>query len=254
MVKESYHHGDLRRTLLEAAAKAIGEEGPAALSLRALARRAGVSHAAPTHHFGDKAGLLTALAVEGYDLLANELTEEWSTSHSFLEQGVAYVRFALNHRAHFEVMFRPDLYHATDPDVIAARDRASRALYTGIADRPTTGAPAPPADPSAPASPAAADPDSSASPAVADPDASAPPAVVDPDASASSNDRAIPDPSASSTDRAISELRAAGLAAWSIAHGFATLRVSGAFPDLPGDPDEIARAVLGRLPPPGKSS
>lgn len=219
MVKESYHHGDLRRALLEAAAKAIGEEGPAALSLRALARRAGVSHAAPTHHFGDKAGLLTALAVEGYDLLANELTEEWSTSHSFLEQGVAYVRFALNHRAHFEVMFRPDLYHAMDPEVAAARDRASRALYAGIADRPTIGAPAPPADPSAPAPPAAANPDSSASP----------------------------------TDRAISELRAAGLAAWSIAHGFATLRVSGAFPDLPGDPDEIARAVLGRLPPPGKS-
>ena len=219
MVKESYHHGDLRRTLLEAAAEAIGEEGPAALSLRALARRAGVSHAAPTHHFGDKAGLLTALAVEGYDLLANELTEEWSTSHSFLEQGVAYVRFALNHRAHFEVMFRPDLYHAADPEVTAARDRASRALYAGIADRPTIVAPAPPADPSAPDPPAAADPNASAS----------------------------------STDRAISELRAAGLAAWSIAHGFATLRVSGAFPDLPGDPDEIARAVLGRLPPPGKS-
>ena len=242
MVKESYHHGDLRRALLEAAAKAIGEEGPAALSLRALARRAGVSHAAPTHHFGDKAGLLTALAVEGYDLLANELTEEWSTSHSFLEQGVAYVRFALNHRAHFEVMFRPDLYHAMDPEVAAARDRASRALYAGIADRPTIGAPAPPADPSAPAPPAAANPDSSASPVVADPDSSA-----------SSNDRAVPDASASPTDRAISELRAAGLAAWSIAHGFATLRVSGAFPDLPGDPDEIARAVLGRLPPPGKS-
>ncbi len=67
----AYHHGDLRRALLAAALEAIEESGPAALSLRDLARRAGVSHAAPAHHFGDKAGLLTALAAEGFDLLAD---------------------------------------------------------------------------------------------------------------------------------------------------------------------------------------
>jgi Bacterial regulatory proteins, tetR family len=55
-----YHHGDLRRALVEAALQAIAEVGPAAVSLRDLARRTGVSHAAPAHHFGDKAGLLTA--------------------------------------------------------------------------------------------------------------------------------------------------------------------------------------------------
>ncbi|HEV7962299.1 MAG TPA: helix-turn-helix domain-containing protein, partial [Actinoplanes sp.] len=110
-MKQTYHHGDLRRALLDAAAEVIEEQGPAALSLRDLARRAGVSHAAPTHHFGDKAGLLTALATEGYGLLVAELAEEWAATHSFLEQGVAYVRFAIRHRAHFEVMFRPDLYH-----------------------------------------------------------------------------------------------------------------------------------------------
>ena len=65
-----YHHGDLRRTMLAAAVSAITESGSAAVSLRELARRAGVSNAAPTHHFGDKAGLLTAVAAEGYDLLA----------------------------------------------------------------------------------------------------------------------------------------------------------------------------------------
>jgi hypothetical protein len=54
-------------------------------------------------------------------------------------------------------------------------------------------------------------------------------------------------------ERQPADIRAAGLAGWSIAHGFATLWVSGAFPDLPGDPDEIARAVLGRLPPPSGS-
>ena len=57
-----YHHGDLPRALLEAAVQAILEVGSAAVSLRDLARRAGVSHAAPAHHFGDKAGLLTAVA------------------------------------------------------------------------------------------------------------------------------------------------------------------------------------------------
>ena len=51
-----YHHGDLRRAVLAAAVEAITESGPAGLSLRDLARRAGVSHAAPAHHFGDKAG------------------------------------------------------------------------------------------------------------------------------------------------------------------------------------------------------
>jgi AcrR family transcriptional regulator len=65
-----YHHGDLRRALLEAAVQAIAEVGPAAVSLRDLARRVGVSHAAPAHHFGDKAGLLTAVAADGFRRLA----------------------------------------------------------------------------------------------------------------------------------------------------------------------------------------
>ena len=83
--KDSYHHGDLRRTLLVAAAAAIDESGPAALSLRDLARRAGVSHAAPAHHFTDKAGLLTALAAEGFDLLAAALNATRAETGSFLE-------------------------------------------------------------------------------------------------------------------------------------------------------------------------
>src|SRR6266536_5182875 len=73
MAKRAYHHGDLRRALLVAAVEVIEESGPAALSLRDLARRAGVSHAAPQHHFGDKAGLLTAVAAEGYRRLATAL-------------------------------------------------------------------------------------------------------------------------------------------------------------------------------------
>src|SRR5918995_5895636 len=134
-----YHHGDLPRALLEAAVEAIEEVGPAALSLRDLARRAGVSHAAPAHHFGDKAGLLTAVAAQGYQLLADTLTAARQRSADFLEVGVAYVRFAVDHRAHFEVMFRPDLYRPDDPEVAIARQRAADALYGGVRSVAATG-------------------------------------------------------------------------------------------------------------------
>jgi AcrR family transcriptional regulator len=70
-----YHHGDLRRALFDALGEAVLEVGPAAVSLRDLARRAGVSHAAPAHHFGGKRGLLTAFAAEGHRLLAQALRE-----------------------------------------------------------------------------------------------------------------------------------------------------------------------------------
>jgi AcrR family transcriptional regulator len=124
-----YHHGDLRRAILDAAIESITANGSAALSLRELSRRAGVSHAAPIHHFGDKAGVLTALAAEGYALLADALT---AAGDDFVEGGVAYVRFAVTYKAHFEVMFRPDLYHHDDPEVTAARTRASEALASGV--------------------------------------------------------------------------------------------------------------------------
>jgi len=123
-----YHHGNLREELLRAAVAAIEEDGPAAVSLRALARRVGVTHAAPTHHFGDKAGLLTAVAAEGFRLLAEEAADAWERTGNFLDVGLAYVRFATTHRAHFEVMYRPDLYRADDPEVAAARDTASTVL------------------------------------------------------------------------------------------------------------------------------
>jgi AcrR family transcriptional regulator len=87
-----------------------------------------VSHAAPAHHFGDKTGLLTAVAAEGYQLLAEATTAAWRRTGSFLEAGVAYVRFAVTNPAHFAVMFLPDLYRADDPDLEAARAQARAAL------------------------------------------------------------------------------------------------------------------------------
>lgn len=124
-----YHHGDLRTALLRAAVDAIAEVGPAGMSMREVARRAGVSHTAATYHFGDKAGLLTAIAVEGYRLLGDALVAAEQEHHSFLEVGVAYVRFAVTHRPHFEVMFQPALHHADDPELQAAKARTAAMLY-----------------------------------------------------------------------------------------------------------------------------
>jgi AcrR family transcriptional regulator len=131
-----YHHGNLRPALVSAAVQEIEESGPAAMSLRAVARRAGVTHAAATYHFGDRAGLLTAVAAEGFRLVAGALRDVEETTGSFLEVGVAYVRFAVTHRAHFEVMYRPELYHRDDAELRRARADAAARLYgTGEIDR-----------------------------------------------------------------------------------------------------------------------
>lgn len=128
-----YHHGNLRREILDAALDEICERGPVTLSMRELARRAGVSHSAPGHHFGDKAGLLTAIAVEGYELLGEALTHARDTG-GFLEVGLAYIGFAVDHPAHFEVMFRPDLYRHEDPSLVAAQAETTRLLYGPAGD------------------------------------------------------------------------------------------------------------------------
>jgi AcrR family transcriptional regulator len=181
-----YHHGDLRRALLDAAVELIGEVGPTDVSLRELARRVGVSHAAPAHHFGDKPGLLTAVAAEGFDLLADELGRAHQATGSFLEVGVAYVRFAVVHRPYFEVMFRPDLYRADDPAMRAAERRASELLYGPVTE-------------------------------------------------------------VSGGDASFDNLRA-GVAAWSIVHGLATLWLNGNLPpQLGNDPEDIARTVASYL-------
>ena len=129
MTERRYHHGNLRPALLSAAIEEIAESGPAAMSLRGVARRAGVTHAAAAYHFGDRAGLLTAVAAEGFGLVADALREAQQRTGSFLEVGVAYVRFAVTHRAHFEVMYRPELYNRDDAALVRARAAAAALLY-----------------------------------------------------------------------------------------------------------------------------
>jgi AcrR family transcriptional regulator len=123
--KNSYHHGDLANSLVSAAVSLLETRGVDQLSLREVARVAGVSHGAPAHHFGDKAGLLTAVAIEGYRLLAEALLASQarpnrSSEQRLLDAGQAYIRFALSRPAYFEVMFRPALTHSHDPEYLAA--------------------------------------------------------------------------------------------------------------------------------------
>src|ERR1700732_3231016 len=134
-----YHHGDLRLSLLRAAVEGVGQSGPAPMSPREVARRAGVSHAAAAYHFGDKAGLLTALAAQGYRMLTEELRRAREARSGLLEVGVAYVRFAVSHRAHFEVMYRPELYRRDDAEVREARAAAAGPPFRPA--RPGGGAP-----------------------------------------------------------------------------------------------------------------
>jgi AcrR family transcriptional regulator len=178
-----YHHGDLRRAILTAALDVIAADGPSGLSLRDLARRAGVSHAAPAHHFKDRAGLLTAIAAEGFGLLATTLR----TAADLEEAGVRYVRFAREHPAHFQVMFAPELLRTGDLELTTARALASDALREAVT--------------------------------------------------------AVP-PEGRGTDA-----RLAGVAAWSLAHGFATLLLSHNLDDPVGgqDPEEVFRKLAGML-------
>ena len=107
---EPYHHGDLRNALIQAGLAILAEEGVDALTLRAVARRAGVSHAAPYRHFTDKEALLAAIAVQGFEMLAAAVyaaaDRRPSDPAAQLEEASwAYVQFALAHPAHLRVMF-----------------------------------------------------------------------------------------------------------------------------------------------------
>jgi AcrR family transcriptional regulator len=96
----SYHHGDLRAALLTAAGEMLEKQGLASLSLREVARRAGVSHNAPYRHFPDRESLLAALAAQGFEQFGDALERRPRR-----EMGEAYVEFALEHPQRFRLMF-----------------------------------------------------------------------------------------------------------------------------------------------------
>jgi AcrR family transcriptional regulator len=145
--EHAYHHGDLKRALVDEAVRAIAEDGLNVLSLRDLARRVGVSHAAPAYHFGDKTGLLTAVAAEGFRLLGEELQAAGQREDGFLGLSLAYVRFAVRQQPYFQVMFGYDLHRAADPELAEERARVRELLLAplddgsleGVADGPIPG-------------------------------------------------------------------------------------------------------------------
>ncbi len=102
-----YHHGDLRRALILAAERILEREGPQALSLRAVAREAGVSPAAPYHHFKDKSDLLNAIAEAGFEALGEAIKGAVAadTEKKMHTMGVAYVKFARENPALYRVMY-----------------------------------------------------------------------------------------------------------------------------------------------------
>lgn len=129
----SYHHGDLPVALRAAAVDVIAERGAASFSLREVARRAGVSHAAPAHHFGDATGLLSSVAAEGYRTLSAAMraaADGVVDPHArLLGMGRAYVQTALANPGHYAVMVDQSCVNEDDPELIEASLGAYLALH-----------------------------------------------------------------------------------------------------------------------------
>ncbi|MGI8755136.1 MAG: TetR/AcrR family transcriptional regulator [Acidimicrobiales bacterium] len=131
-----YHHGDLPNTLRNAASELIAERGVAGFSLREVARRAGVSHAAPAHHFGDAQGLLTAVAIEAFQYLTAE-SQAASAGvedpvEALVQLGRAYVTVSVEHPGHCAIAFREDAVDAADPAYYEAGQRAFGVLVGAV--------------------------------------------------------------------------------------------------------------------------
>ncbi len=130
----SYHHGNLRRASLDAGLELLAERGVDGFTLREVARRAGVSHAAPYHHFPDKGALVRAIVAESFDLLGTALAEASAGAGDepfdrIRAMGLAYVEFALDHPQRYRLMFRSELSRSGDSVVATDADAAGGAAF-----------------------------------------------------------------------------------------------------------------------------
>jgi AcrR family transcriptional regulator len=138
--KATYHHGALREALVESAAQLASERGAASVSLREVARRAGVSQAAPYHYFSDKSALLAAVAEKGFRLFDASQAAALASAAAdptvrLAELGVSYVRFALDRPHYFKVMFRPHLVEpGRYPSLSEVSGRAFERLVETVRD------------------------------------------------------------------------------------------------------------------------
>jgi len=150
--RASYHHGALRDELIKASIALIEAEGIGAVSLRRVAREAGVSPGAPYYHFADRSALLAAIAVQGHQLLEQQLRQARaqapSAARALAAMIEAYVAFARDHPAHVHLMLRGELARADkNPEMQAAGEGAIQLLTEVVQDCQREGS-APPGDPS----------------------------------------------------------------------------------------------------------
>ncbi|WP_199849778.1 TetR/AcrR family transcriptional regulator [Blastococcus sp. Marseille-P5729] len=121
---KAYHHGDLAATLERAAIALLGEKSASSLSLREVARKAGVSHNAPYHHFGDRQGLLKAVAARSlrdlFDAMMAARDAVTAPRERLLGAGQAYVQFAVEHPGQFDAIFDPEICDPREPNPVTA--------------------------------------------------------------------------------------------------------------------------------------
>jgi AcrR family transcriptional regulator len=132
--RNGYHHGNLRAALLRAAEEIIRESGVEGLTLRACARRAGVSHGAPAHHFGNITGLLTEFAAEGFERLTEAMSPKnvEDADDELQAAGLGYIQFAMRWPEHFRVMWRTELLNQESPRLRTARQAAQQRLRDSL--------------------------------------------------------------------------------------------------------------------------
>ena len=139
-----YHHGDLRRALLDEALRTIQTQGVGHLTLRAVGERLGVSRSALYRHFADKEALLAAVAKEGFRTLGQTLADAWERNGrgriGFEAMGRAYVRFAVAHPSHYRVMFGGFMNSAAKDDQFVAEAKAAfQVLVDALTEQQNTG-------------------------------------------------------------------------------------------------------------------
>jgi AcrR family transcriptional regulator len=142
--RDQYHHGDLRRSLIQAAVRTIQKHGFEALTLRAVADELGVSRTALYRHFHDKSALLTAVASEGFVVLRSALVAAWEQSGrgqlGLQAMGEAYVRFAIAHPWHYRVMFGGGFeLNVSDPQLAESGSAAFSALVDALVEQQSHG-------------------------------------------------------------------------------------------------------------------
>src|SRR5918992_356002 len=136
MKRGGYHHGNLRRALLDAGLELLADRGVEGFTLREVARRAGVSHAAPSHHFGDRGGLVRAIVAESFDLLGSRLAEASASGDDPMDRiaamGLAYVEFALDNPERYRLMFRTELSQAGTSEAPTDADAAGGGAFATL--------------------------------------------------------------------------------------------------------------------------